>query len=88
MKTVLNSLAIAALALTLVGAAVAQSASDAISVTVENYVRAETDKTFAGLIAMGGGKVKWVQIDVDAAAKDADHMIGADERFKLIMMRQ
>jgi arylsulfatase len=34
------------------------------------------------------GKVKWVQIDVDAAAKDADHMIGAEERFKLIMMRQ
>jgi len=59
MKTVLNSLAIAALALTLVGAAVAQSASDAISVTVENYVRAETDKTFAGLIAMNGGVGKF-----------------------------
>ena len=88
MKTVLNSFAIAALAMTPVAAAVAQTASGVIPVTVDNYVRAQTDKTFAGLIAMGGGKVKWVQIDVDAAAKDADHMIGADERFKLIMMRQ
>ena len=88
MKIVLNCFAIAALAMAAVAAAVAQSGSGTIHVTVENYVRAETDKTFAGLIAMGGGKVKWVQIDVDAAAKDADHMIGADERFKLIMMRQ
>ena len=88
MKTVLNCFAIAAVAVTAVATTVAQSGSDTIPVTVENYVRAETDKTFAGLIAMGGGKVKWVQIDVDAAAKDADHMIGADERFKLIMMRQ
>jgi arylsulfatase len=34
------------------------------------------------------GNVKWVQIDIDAAAKDVDHFIGADERFKLMMMRQ
>jgi arylsulfatase len=34
------------------------------------------------------GKVKWVQIDVDAAAKDVDHMIGAEERFQLAMARQ
>jgi hypothetical protein len=29
-----------------------------------------------------------VQIDIDAAAKDVDHMIGAEERFKLLMARQ
>jgi hypothetical protein len=29
-----------------------------------------------------------VQIDVDAAAKDVDHLIGAEERFNLMMMRQ
>jgi hypothetical protein len=29
-----------------------------------------------------------VQIDVDAAAKDVDHLIGAEERFKLVMARQ
>ena len=34
------------------------------------------------------GKVNWVQIDVDAAAKDLDHMIGAEERFQLAMARQ
>ena len=27
-------------------------------------------------------------IDIDAAAKDADHMIGAEERFQLIMAKQ
>jgi arylsulfatase A-like enzyme len=34
------------------------------------------------------GKVKWVQIDIDAAAKDVDHMIGAEERFQFAMTRQ
>jgi arylsulfatase len=34
------------------------------------------------------GKIDWVQIDIDAAAKDADHMIGAEERFRLVMARQ
>jgi hypothetical protein len=33
-------------------------------------------------------KLKWVQIDIDAAAKDADHQIGAEERFQLAMARQ
>jgi arylsulfatase len=34
------------------------------------------------------GKVNWVQIDIDAAAKDVDHKIGAEERFQLAMARQ
>jgi arylsulfatase len=34
------------------------------------------------------GEVNWVQIDIDAAAKDVDHMIGAEERFHLAMARQ
>ena len=34
------------------------------------------------------GKVGWVQIDIDAAAKDFDHRIGADERFHLMMARR
>jgi len=34
------------------------------------------------------GKIKWVQIDIDAAAQDTDHMIGAEERFNLAMARQ
>jgi len=34
------------------------------------------------------GKVKWVQIDIDASAADVDHLIGAEERFQLAMARQ
>jgi arylsulfatase len=34
------------------------------------------------------GKVNWVQIDVDAAAQDEDHNIGAKERFMVAMTRQ
>src|SRR5262245_29373301 len=34
------------------------------------------------------GKVNWVQIDIDAAAKDADHMLGAEERYQLALVRQ
>jgi arylsulfatase len=34
------------------------------------------------------GKVKWVQIDIDKAAKDVDHRIGVEERFQLAMARQ
>ncbi len=34
------------------------------------------------------GKVKWVQIDIDGAARDADTRVGAEERFQLAMARQ
>jgi hypothetical protein len=34
------------------------------------------------------GTIKWVQIDIDAAAEDIDHTIGAEERFQLAMARQ
>ena len=34
------------------------------------------------------GTIKWLRIDVDAAAKDADHLIGAEERFRLAVARQ
>jgi arylsulfatase len=34
------------------------------------------------------GRINWVQIDVDAAAKDMDHKIGAEERFMVAMARQ
>jgi arylsulfatase len=39
------------------------------------------DNTFSG-------KVHWVQIDVDAKAKDLDHVIAPEERFQLAMARQ
>src|SRR6516165_11859643 len=55
MKTVLTAFATAAALAMASVAALAQSASGPIPVTVDNYVRAQTDKTFAGLIAMGDG---------------------------------
>lgn len=35
----------------------------------------------------GFGTIKWVQIDIDAAARDVDRLIGAEERFELAMAR-
>jgi arylsulfatase len=32
--------------------------------------------------------VAWVQIDRDAAAEDADHLISAEERVRVAMARQ
>jgi arylsulfatase A-like enzyme len=34
------------------------------------------------------GRINWVQIDVDKAAEDADHLISADELFNLAMAKQ
>ena len=34
------------------------------------------------------GKVEWVQIDVDEAAEDADHLISPEERLRVAMARQ
>jgi len=35
-----------------------------------------------------GGTVNWVQIDIDAAAADEDHLISPDERFRVAIARQ
>jgi arylsulfatase A-like enzyme len=34
------------------------------------------------------GRVRWVQIDIDEAAEDVDHLIGAEERLRIAMARQ
>ena len=34
------------------------------------------------------GRVRWVQIDIDAAAADADHLISPEERLRVAMARQ
>ena len=34
------------------------------------------------------GKVRWVQIDVDEAAEDLDHLISPEERLRIAMARQ
>jgi arylsulfatase len=34
------------------------------------------------------GTVRWVQIDLDAAAEDADHLVSPEERYRIAMARQ
>ena len=34
------------------------------------------------------GRVEWVQIDLDEAAEDADHLISPEERMRVAMARQ
>ena len=34
------------------------------------------------------GHIKWVQIDVDTAAEDADHIISPEQRLQVAMARQ
>ena len=34
------------------------------------------------------GKVRWVQLDIDAAAEDTDHLITPEERLRIAMARQ
>jgi hypothetical protein len=34
------------------------------------------------------GTVRWVQIDVEDAAEDADHVISGEERVRVAMARQ
>ena len=34
------------------------------------------------------GRVRWVQIDIDEAAEDLDHLITAEERLRVAMARQ
>ena len=34
------------------------------------------------------GRINWVQLDIDEAAEDLDHLISADERYRIAMARQ
>jgi len=34
------------------------------------------------------GKIDWVRIDIDVAAKNVDHLIGAEQRYQFAMARQ
>jgi hypothetical protein len=34
------------------------------------------------------GRVRWVQIDLGADAEDADHLISAEERYRVAVARQ
>ena len=34
------------------------------------------------------GTIRWVQLDIDDAAEDVDHLIGPEERLRIAMARQ
>jgi arylsulfatase len=34
------------------------------------------------------GRIRWVRIDVDEAAEDADHVISPEQRLSIAMARQ
>jgi arylsulfatase len=34
------------------------------------------------------GRISWVQLDIDEAAEDLDHLISPDERYQIAMARQ
>jgi hypothetical protein len=50
--------------------------------------RSAADGLTTAFTQLFSGTVEWVQIDIGAAAEDADHRIGAEERFNLAMARQ
>ena len=43
---------------------------------------------YRGEASIFSGKVNWVQIDLDEAAEDLDHLITPEERFRIAMARQ
>jgi arylsulfatase len=51
--------------------------SDAGTPVSEDYTTADSEFT---------GKIRWVQLDVDAAS--ADHLVHAEDRLRVIMARQ
>ncbi len=53
--------------------------SDTATPVSEDYTSAESHFT---------GRIRWVQIDVDEAAEDLDHLISPEERLRLAMARQ
>jgi arylsulfatase len=34
------------------------------------------------------GRIRWVQLDIDQAAEDLDHLITPEERLRIAMARQ
>ena len=43
---------------------------------------------YTGADSVFSGTVAWVQIDIDQAAEDVDHLITAEERLRVAMARQ
>jgi hypothetical protein len=66
-------------------AAIIFSADDTCDVGRENGAMVADDYPVPNTFT---GEVNWVEIDVDAAAADADHQIDPNELFRVAMARQ
>lgn len=47
-----------------------------------------TSPEYAAESSRSTGTVDWVQIDIDEAAEDLDHLITEEERYRVAMARQ
>ncbi len=78
----------------------AEVASGAVTATVPGVFSADETTDIGTDTATGvtddldrntvtfNGAVKWVQIDLGDAAEDFDHMVTAEERYRIAMARQ
>jgi arylsulfatase A-like enzyme len=62
------------------------SADETTDLGLDSATPVSDDHTSAG--SRFGGRVRWVQIDLDEAAEDLDHLIGPEERLRIAMARQ
>jgi len=62
------------------------SQDETVDLGVENGTMVSPEHTAES--SRFNGEVKWVQLDVDEAARDSDHMMSPKERFRVAMARQ
>jgi hypothetical protein len=62
------------------------SGDETTDLGVDNATPVSDDHT--GLESHFTGRVRWVQIDIDEAAEDLDHLISSEERWRIAMARQ
>jgi arylsulfatase len=62
------------------------SLDDKTNVGSDRGTPVSDDYTCAG--SNFNGQVKWIQIDLGEDAKDADHLISPEDRYRIAMARQ
>ena len=62
------------------------SADETTDVGADTATPVSDDYTPSGSVF--NGRIEWVQIDIDEAAEDLDHLITDEERYRVAMARQ
>ena len=62
------------------------SADETTDVGADTATPVSDDYTPRGSVFTG--RIEWVQIDIDEAAEDLDHLITDEERYRVAMARQ